>query len=112
MGRINREEIAIRLIHRKLTPLLIVSVIIGALVFYGLYRGGLIGPIVNDNTANTTFEWRVSDHDSSGKILQNSTTADDSPQYPGNTVIELNRKTDGSLEALPRLQGQLEYHHN
>lgn len=89
--------------------LVVALAIIGGLVFFNLYRSGLLGQIVGNNDPGFLLQWEVSDH-GEVSILENSLTAPDVPKYDDEVVTVLEHSADGGLEALPRLQGRLEYH--
>ncbi|MEK7171028.1 MAG: hypothetical protein AAB774_01850 [Patescibacteria group bacterium] len=107
MNNRGNEKSVIRLIHRNLIFAVVATVIIGALVFANLYRGGLLGPIVGDRNIFSLY-WRISDHTATS-ILTNDLKGSDEPEYIVNKVMPLERNSDGGLKALPRFQGQLEY---
>ncbi len=109
MKLLGREERLIRSIHRHLMIIVVAAVIGGVLLFFGLYRAGLLGPIVGGRFDGYTLEWKVSDHRADGLPLDNSLTATDTAQYSGELIVELQRQNDGSLQSLPRFQGTLEY---
>lgn len=107
-----REERLIRSIHRHLLITIVAAAIVGVLLFFGLYRAGLLGPIVGGRFDGYTLEWKVSDHHADGTPLDNSLIATDQPQYSeysGEVIVELQRQNDGNLQKLPRFQGTLEY---
>ncbi len=106
------ERQVVDLIRRNLLFLVIAAIIIGSLVFFNLYRRGILGPIVGDSERGITLIWKVSDHQSDSSPLENSLLANDEPKYLGDLVVELKRNNSGNLESLPRFQGQLEYFKN
>lgn len=111
MQKGSREELIIRLIHRNL--LFLVLLIVVVVVILNLNRRGLLGPIKGGRENGFTLIWRISDHTATDAPLVNQLSGTtDEPKYEGDSVIKLTLRGDGGLEALPRLQGQLEYHLN
>lgn len=110
--RQSSDEVMIRRIHRNLMILLVVAVLVVAAVMAGLYRNNILGPIRGGTFTGYTLKWSISDHnDTNGGALQNQLSGTtDNPRYDDEPVTVLNRNNDGSLRALPRFQGQLEYH--
>lgn len=112
----NREELAIRSVHRSLLTVLAVVVIIGGLFYINTFHPGLLGPIKGGIIDDYTLRWSVSDHnDTDGKMLVNKLSGtSDNPRYndQDDHVIKLGRKPDGSLPTLPRIQGTLEFYKN
>ena len=106
-----REEIIIRLIHRNFIFVVLGIIVAGILIVYGLQRGGILGgqgEILG--TSDVTGSWKVSDHTSSGTLLNNSMSATDVPRYDDTVTLNLQRDNSGNINALPRFQGELEYH--
>lgn len=107
-----KEERLIRLIHRNLLFLVILVAVV-AVVILNLNRKGLLGPIRGGQINHYFLQWKVSDHSTTGgsdNLLLNQLDGTDEPEYAReNVVLQLNRNGDGSLTALPRLQGKLEY---
>lgn len=110
MRRAGREEQTIRSIHINLLYLIVAAVIIALIVMFNFSRQGLLGPIRGDRSGNPIVIWSISDHTSTNQPLINSLDAVDQPEYEGDYVLPLTLNTDGSLQALPRYQGTLEYY--
>ena len=105
-----RSETTIRSIHSNLIYVVVAAIIIAIIVMFNFSRQGLLGPIRGDGNSNPVVIWSISDHTSVLDPLINTLNATDTPKYQGDEVLSLTRNPDGSLQALPRFQGTLEYH--
>lgn len=113
MKRSGREEQVIRSIHTKLIYIVVAAIIIALIVMFNFSRQGLLGPIRDASSVNQAVIWSISDHSTTNNALLINLLdgTNDSPEYAHEgVVINLRRNSDGSLEALPRFQGTLEYH--
>lgn len=108
-----REEQLIQLIHKNVLLAVVAIVLIGGIIVLGFFRKGILSPIVGNPDNGFTLIWKVSDHTLEGDLLINRISGtNDSPFYDDELVTEIQLNSDGSLRALPRLQGELNYYKN
>ncbi|MEK7202354.1 MAG: hypothetical protein AAB669_02410 [Patescibacteria group bacterium] len=112
MKQSGREERTIRSIHTNLIYVVVAAIIIALIVMFNFSRQGLLGPIKGGSLRGMTLRWKISEQDSSRKLLVNQLEGPGTPEYDRDwpeSVIALERDSNGDLVALPRFQGQLEY---
>lgn len=113
MKRMKSDELVIRSIHSNLLYIVVAGIIIATIVLFNFSRQDLLGPIRDGSSVNQVVIWSISDHSTVNDtpLINLIDGTNDSPEYAREgVVVNLRRNSDGSLEALPRFQGTLEYH--
>ncbi|MCR4278258.1 MAG: hypothetical protein NUV80_00150 [Candidatus Berkelbacteria bacterium] len=111
MKHAEREERIVHQMHRHLTLIVVVAIVIGGFVYFDFRGTGFLGPMTGGPSNGTTLEWYVSDQtaDTENPLLVNQLEGEDIPKYDAYGAVALKRDSNGKLVALPRIQGTVRY---